>query len=806
MRNVRTQLRRDVVIGACAALLAMAAALMGAVSAWAAEGIEPEDPGARVALMAPARVADRAAPAAEADAGEPDEGDGRDPDKPFTIALDPGHGGRDPGALGNGLQEKDLNWKIALACKAELERSYDARVILTRAENECPGLAERVDRALDADADVFVSLHINSAGVAARGAEVYHPNNSTFHQELYARGQGLSRSILAELTTLGLPNRGPKIRNTEAGGKYPDGSASDYYSVIYYSRLKGVLGIIVEHAFITNSSDAVLLRNDASLAAMGQADARGIGAYYGLKVTPGWKLVNGRWKHHDGTSYAVGGWREVDGRRYLFDGSGYMLTGWQKVGGTWYYLADSGALYTGWLNDGGTWYYLTPGSGAMATGWAKVDGRLYYLSGSGAMLSGGWKSLGGTWYYLQGSGAAATGWLADGGRWYWLDEDTGAMATGWVLDGKTWYWCDGSGAMLYSQWLNRGGTWYYLTGSGAMATGWINLGGTWYWLDKASGAMATGWAHDGSAWYFMEGSGAMRRGPAWLASGGSWYWLYPSGAMATGWLNDRGTWYYLRPESGAMATGWVEVDRQRYYLTPGSGAMHVGWLKLDGAWYYLEASGAAARGLRTIGGVEYRFDAKGLWVDDPDLPAAMKPALTGIMGASDARPADLVALYEAKAKASGGAIAYPAEALARGGAPDIGAFCAIVVEEARAEGVRPDVVFAQMMVETGWLRFGGDVKVEQFNFAGLGATGGGVPGNSFPDVRTGVRAQVQHLKAYACDQKLINDCVDVRFQYVTRGCAPYVEWLGIPDNPEGKGWAADAGYGRKLLAVMAEIG
>ena len=51
------------------------------------------------------------------------------------------------------------------------------------------------------------------------------------------------------------------------------------------------------------------------------------------------------------------------------------------------------------------------------------------------------------------------------------------------------------------------------------------------------------------------------------------------------------------------------------------------------------------------------------------------------------------------------------------------------------------------MKETGFLQFGGDVSVEQFNFAGIGTTGGGVPGNSYPDVRTGVRAQIQHLKA-----------------------------------------------------------
>lgn len=212
--------------------------------AWAAEGLEPEDPGAGAVSMSSARISDKAAPVSVLDAAREGEGAGGDGSKGdadgiFTIALDPGHGGHDPGALGNGLKEKDLNWKIALACKVELEQSYDARVILTRAESECPSLSERVDRALNADADVFVSLHINSGGVAAHGAEVYHPNNSTYHQELYARGQGLARSILAELQGLGLANRGPKIRDTEAGGRYPDGSPSDYYSVIYYARKAG---------------------------------------------------------------------------------------------------------------------------------------------------------------------------------------------------------------------------------------------------------------------------------------------------------------------------------------------------------------------------------------------------------------------------------------------------------------------------------------------------------------------------------------------------------------------------------------
>ena len=121
---------------------------------------------------------------------------------------------------------------------------------------------------------------------------------------------------------------------------------------------------------------------------------------------------------------------------------------------------------------------------------------------------------------------------------------------------------------------------------------------------------------------------------------------------------------------------------------------------------------------------------------------------------------------------------YPSAALKEGGAETIEDFCTIILEEANAEGIRGEVVFEQAMLETGWLAYGGDSGISQYNFAGLGTTGGGVQGVSYPDVRTGIRAQVQHLKAYACDEALNQDCVDTRFDMVRRGSAPYVEWLG----------------------------
>ena len=87
----------------------------------------------------------------------------------------------------------------------------------------------------------------------------------------------------------------------------------------------------------------------------------------------------------------------------------------------------------------------------------------------------------------------------------------------------------------------------------------------------------------------------------------------------------------------------------------------------------------------------------------------------------------------------------------------------------------------------------------QNNYAGIGALNGNAKGQAatFPDPRTGVRAQIQHLKAYASKAALVNGCVDPRFSLVTRGSAQYVEWLGASDNPNGKGWAVPGkGYGK----------
>lgn len=138
-------------------------------------------------------------------------------------------------------------------------------------------------------------------------------------------------------------------------------------------------------------------------------------------------------------------------------------------------------------------------------------------------------------------------------------------------------------------------------------------------------------------------------------------------------------------------------------------------------------------------------------------------------------------------------------------APTIEAFCKIYVEECQAEGVKAEVAFCQAMKETGFLKYGGNVSITQFNFAGMGSTGPGVAGECYPDVRTGIRAQVQHLKAYGCTGPLNQACVDTRFKYVARGTAPYVEWLGIKENPYGKGWATATNYGYDIVRMVNNL-
>lgn len=132
----------------------------------------------------------------------------------------------------------------------------------------------------------------------------------------------------------------------------------------------------------------------------------------------------------------------------------------------------------------------------------------------------------------------------------------------------------------------------------------------------------------------------------------------------------------------------------------------------------------------------------------------------------------------------------------------------LYLSEGLTEGIAGDIAFAQSCVETGNFAFPQDtckVTLAQNNFAMMGVVAADSKGESFATPQIGIRAQIQHLKAYANSDALRGECVDPRFKYVVRGSAPYVEWLGQQENPNGKGWATAKGYGDRILAVLAEI-
>lgn len=122
----------------------------------------------------------------------------------------------------------------------------------------------------------------------------------------------------------------------------------------------------------------------------------------------------------------------------------------------------------------------------------------------------------------------------------------------------------------------------------------------------------------------------------------------------------------------------------------------------------------------------------------------------------------------------------------------------LYIEEAKMENINHDIAFSQMCLETGFLTYTGDVKPEQNNFCGLGATGNQEPGLSFETTQEGVRAHIQHLKAYACVDSLNNPLVNSRFAFVRRGSAQTYKEL------TGK-WATDPDYGKKIESLLNRI-
>ena len=634
----------------------------------------------------------------------------------LVVALDPGHDSSHAGASANGVREEVLTLKIAQYCKAELENYAGVSVYMTRTSAACPhpggssakDIEQRVADAAKAGASIYVSIHLNSSkSSSAKGAEVIYPNLS-WKPQVGADGKRLAKLIEDELVGIGLERRAIYSKNTTIGETYEDGSISDYFTVQISAKEHGIPGIIVEHAFVTNSSDVNnYLNNEAGLKKLGVADATGIAKYFGLEKE-GWQKDSKGWWYQSGSGYLKNQWALINGNWYYFDSDGYMRTDWQKIKGSWYYLGDA--------NDG-----------AMKTGWKKISG---------------------SWYYLG-------------------DANDGAMKTGWEYINGFWY--------------NFG-----KAGDGSMKTGWYKPNENWYYLGGSEdGRMQTDWKKIDNSWYYLGGT--------------------DDGYMRTGWQKLGDVWYYLGDRNdGSMKTGWYVIDGKKYYFDQSSGIMQTGWKQIEGAWYYFDDNGVydASKKHTDItdnNGTINNGGNTSTKKDEGNIESKVVEGTYLIEGTTSVSVKQMTDYFR-QSKYS-----YPTDIMKKGGASTLEEFCQIYYEEAEKEGIKAEVAFAQAMKETGWLQFKGDVKAEQYNFAGMGATGNGVTGESFKDVREGVRAQIQHLKAYGSTKDLNQTCVDNRFKYVERGCSIYVEWLGIPNNPENKGWAAADGYGVDIVKMIQKM-
>jgi N-acetylmuramoyl-L-alanine amidase len=171
------------------------------------------------------------------------------------VFIGVGHGGSDPGAVANGVKEKDLNLSIALACRDELVR-HGVSVKMSRTKDENDPLSEEIRECNAFSPDLAVDIHNNAGG--GDGAEAFYHYGG-------GKSKTLAENILAEIVKVGQNSRGAKTR-VNASGK-------DYYGFI---RETACPAVIVECAFVDNASDLKILATEGDRKKVGQAIAKGI--------------------------------------------------------------------------------------------------------------------------------------------------------------------------------------------------------------------------------------------------------------------------------------------------------------------------------------------------------------------------------------------------------------------------------------------------------------------------------------------------------------------------------------------------
>lgn len=703
-----------------------------------------------------------------------------------TICLDPGHGGNDSGAIGvNNVYEKNLTLKIAQYCKQELEK-YNCHVVMTRTGDTNPSLEERADYAKSQGAQYLISIHLNSAaGGGAVGAEVYYPNTH-WRPDISQNGKNVAQAIQSQLVSLGLYDRGIKFRTIDTNiypdpFRYDDSSVADYYGIIRNAKYNGLTGMIIEHCFINNVSDYNnYLNSDAKLQKLGVADANGIVSALGLTKASENSVVTSSPSISYQTHVQDYGWQS------------WKSNG--EVSGTVGQSKRLEGINIKLSNINGSIEYKTH---VQDIGWQdwKSNGQMSGTSGQSKRLEA---------IQIKLSGEAANQYdvyyRVHAQDYGWLD---------WAKNGES------AGTEGYSKRLE--GIQIALVKKGENAPGSTSRPFICKMIKYQTHVQNIGWQGEKADGEMSGTTGQSLRLEAikiQLSSSIDGGIVYKTHVQDYGWQN-----FVANGQAGGTSgqakrleaiqmqlTGNAKNQYDLYYRVHAQNFGWLGWAKngesagTAGYSYRLEGIQIVLvpKGGNAPGSTSKHYYNKGYAPDDENV-------YLPIMGSTKTSVDQMVRYYNANAS---GYDTFKSKydgkydgSLAKGGASTINQFAQIVYEEAIAEGVKPEVVFTQCMKETAFLKYGGEVNPNQYNFAGIGATGS-VHGATFENVRMGIRAQVQHLKAYGSLDKLINQCVDPRFNLVSRGSAKYVEWLGKKENPTGSGWATSKNYGHDIVNMI----
>ncbi|WLR54733.1 N-acetylmuramoyl-L-alanine amidase [Mesobacillus subterraneus] len=210
----------------------------------------------------------------------------------MKLYLDPGHGGSDPGAQGNGLQEKNLNLDIALNIRSILENNYEnIDVRMSRTSDVTKSLAQRTDEANAWGADFYLSIHTNSFNGSVRGYEDYIYNGLS-NSSATARYRDIIHTEVMKLNQLN--NRGKKKAN---------------FHVLRESRMDAMLS---ENGFIDNAQDAALMKQESWRRDVARGHANGIAQAFNLTAKEtanrgdaNYKIIAGSFKQRENAEQRV---------------------------------------------------------------------------------------------------------------------------------------------------------------------------------------------------------------------------------------------------------------------------------------------------------------------------------------------------------------------------------------------------------------------------------------------------------------------------------------------------------------------